>query len=150
MVGMHRAGFKRGAAPGLAALFAVAALAGACGKPRLEAPAAGTYTVAGRITDAEGRGLSGAGVMLSGSPRGSLSDASGAFAVPGVYPDRYKVTVTYLGYRSEAAIVHVAGSESGSWTLAMRRDEGLTAGLGDRVPESMDPVELAVEIRPEP
>ena len=63
-----------------------------------------TGSLTGRITDTEGGGLAAANITVTGpaltGPVGSVTDAEGQYAVPGLPPGAYEVRVSYIGYRT--------------------------------------------------
>lgn len=67
------------------------------------------FTASGRITDAEGAGLPGATIVVSGSRIGTLSDVDGRFEleVPG---NAAQLTISYTGFRSVTVDVSAASA----------------------------------------
>ncbi|MEF8797074.1 MAG: TonB-dependent receptor, partial [Salinivenus sp.] len=86
------------------------------------APAA----VAGRVTQApSGAPLPGANVVLrapdTGARRyGTSTDSTGAFALRGVAPGRYRLAVSYVGYAPHVESLALAAGETARDTVALR------------------------------
>ena len=65
----------------------------------LSAPvfAQGNLTVTGTVRDASGEPVIGAGVLVAGTPSGTVTDVDGTYRITGVRPDAV-ITVTAIGY----------------------------------------------------
>ncbi|MDP1725207.1 MAG: TonB-dependent receptor [Bacteroidota bacterium] len=57
--------------------------------------------IAGRITDMKNEAVIGAVIQVEGTNYGSASDADGYFKILNLKPGKYKLRVSYIGYRSE-------------------------------------------------
>ena len=89
----------------LALLFCLAAPAFA-----QTGPAAGT--IAGTVTDADGRPLPGANVVVVASSLGAAADAEGGFVIPGLAPGRVELAASLLGYARETQSVEVVAGDT--------------------------------------
>jgi iron complex outermembrane receptor protein len=63
-------------------------------------------TLRGRVTDANGQGLEGASVIVQGSRKGVITDATGSYTLT-VTPGRYTLIATHVGYGAVNKIVDV-------------------------------------------
>jgi iron complex outermembrane recepter protein len=69
-----------------------------------------TGSISGTVIDEETQSpLTGANVVLQETPRGTSTDAKGDFVIGDLFPGRYDLTVSYIGYRSRTTSVTVAG-----------------------------------------
>ncbi len=79
-----------------------------------------TGSVQGRVTDAaNGQPLANAQVRIEGTVLGTLSDASGAFAVPNVPPGRRTIVARRIGYGEERRTVDVSSGAPVTVDIAM-------------------------------
>ena len=79
-----------------------------------------TGSVQGRVTDAaNGQPLANAQVRIEGTVLGSLSDATGAFAVPNVPTGRRTLVARRIGYAEERRVVDVVSSAPVTVDIAM-------------------------------
>ncbi|MDO7854327.1 SusC/RagA family TonB-linked outer membrane protein [Hymenobacter convexus] len=61
------------------------------------------YTLQGRVTDAAGQGLPGATVLLNGTTMGASTGVDGGYSLTAtVAPGSYTLTISLVGYKSEA------------------------------------------------
>ncbi|MDO7849471.1 SusC/RagA family TonB-linked outer membrane protein [Hymenobacter sp. M29] len=61
------------------------------------------YTLQGRVVDAAGQGLPGATVLLNGTTMGASTGADGGYSLTAtVAPGSYTLTISLVGYKSEA------------------------------------------------
>ncbi len=71
-----------------------------------------TSTIRGSVKDANGLPMAGASVILDGTKRGTISDASGNYELK-VAPGNYTLVVSYVGVITQRkAITIAAGSVS--------------------------------------
>lgn len=70
-------------------------------------PAWAQFSIAGTISDAEGRALPGATVTLEGTFQGTSADASGAYELTNVKPGTYRARVSLLGFEPVIKTVDV-------------------------------------------
>jgi hypothetical protein len=113
--------------------------AGGGGSTVVRAP---RFELSGTVRGSEGEPLSHASIVLVGSPRGSLTDATGGFGIGDLRPGDYQLTVVYLGYRSVPAFLRVREPVQTTVTLAMVRDPR----LGPARVESIPPVTVSYEL----
>jgi len=66
-------------------------------------------TLAGRVTDQDGRPVASAYVVLSELHRQALTTTEGTFSLAPIPPGRYTVIIRRLGYRPVARAVTVEG-----------------------------------------
>ena len=93
--------------PALPALSGAGAVAGA------QQPAAATGTIAGRVVERGATGgLPAAQVFVVGTTRGTVTNDSGGFRIPGVPVGSYQLRVRRLGYESVALPVTVAAGQT--------------------------------------
>src|SRR5690606_25144977 len=78
----------------------------------LDAQQVGTIT--GEVTTEAGQPLPGVQVVIVGTQRGTLTNASGAFLLANVPAGPQAVEVRALGYRSQTQTVNVAAGSSAS------------------------------------
>src|SRR5690606_40669043 len=71
-----------------------------------------TSSLSGRVTDAAGNPLPGAGIVLSPGDIGQATDASGNFAFNNLCPGAYKVTVQYVGYNEVSVRIRISDRKS--------------------------------------
>lgn len=71
-----------------------------------------TGSISGLITDPDGAALRGAQLKLQPGDLSYVSDGSGEFAIPGVAPGDYVLTVSYAGFLTSTAHVTVRGGEA--------------------------------------
>lgn len=81
--------------------------------------------------------ITGATITLDGAKSGIVSDANGAFKIPGVTPGTHRVTVRLLGYQAFTSVVTVIndGTASVDASLAaatIRLDEVVTTATGEQ------------------
>lgn len=72
-----------------------------------QAPAARVGTVKGKVTTEAGEPIPFAQVILEGTPKGDVADASGEFVIENVSPGTYTLQARILGYRPKTAQVTV-------------------------------------------
>ena len=76
-----------------------------------------TSSLSGRVTDAAGNPLPGAGIVLSPGDIGQATDASGNFAFNNLCPGAYKVTVQYVGYNEVSVRIRISGDDVRTFVL---------------------------------
>lgn len=104
----------------------------ACGRPPVPGiPPAPGYALTGSLRGADGKPLGFASVALAGTPRGTVADDQGRFAIDDLRAGTYGLTVIHLGYRSAEAVVNVPAASEATVTLAMKRDARLGPALAD-------------------
>ena len=122
--------------PAFARSLAVAALVA------LALPAAAqaqTADVVGQVTDTAGDPLPGANVYLSGTTRGTATDADGRFRIPAVELGAYRLVASILGYTAGTEDIRLTEpGEAGPFTFEL---EESVAELGevDVTAEGPDP-----------
>ena len=97
---------SRPAALALAALLAASLAATASAQGSGDGPPA-PY-VEGTVRDADGRPLGGVSVYLSGTTRGTSSDAQGRYRIGAVAPGSYRLVGSMVGYRAHTQPVRLA------------------------------------------
>jgi hypothetical protein len=96
-----------------------------------------TATLAGAVTNAEGRPLAAAQVILRGTRRGGFVDHSGEFRYEGLPPDLYHVEVHRIGNAPEA------------FTLRLEAGETVRVEIPLEIsPVHLEGVEVTAEARP--
>ena len=65
----------------------------------VSANAQGSLTVSGTVREASGEPVVGAGVLVAGTPSGTVTDLDGTYRITGVKPDAV-ITVTAIGYKT--------------------------------------------------
>ena len=88
--------------------------------------------ITGTITDAKGKPLSGASILISGKSQGTVTDESGKFKLS--VPDNATLIITNTGYQSQ--IVHWNGSSDIKVQMAediARLDEIVVTGLSTSI-----------------
>lgn len=105
----------------------VAALAGAAGAgEQAEAQAAGR--VVGRVTDAAGRPVEGARVVVAGDSAGvrwaASTEETGGFQIAEVPPGSYRVRVERAGYLPREERVTVPAGRRGAVIVRLEADRG--------------------------
>ena len=83
----------------LKARTAAALLSGALFLLSFAASAQGNLTVTGTVREASGEPVVGAGVLVAGTPSGTVTDLDGTYRITGVRPDAV-ITVTAIGYKT--------------------------------------------------
>lgn len=94
-------------ASGVSGALATLVLLAVAGLQPLAAQATGTIT--GKVTDAlTGRPIPDAQVSIAGTSRGTLTNRSGDFLIPGVPVGEATVRVLFIGFSSQSQVVNVA------------------------------------------
>lgn len=101
------------------------------------------YSLRGGVTYDDGDPLAYASVALGGSPLGSITDANGRFEIENLRAGSYRLTVLYLGYRSQPVALNTAETETITRTVEMMRDQS----LGKAVADSLLPVTVSFELQ---
>ena len=83
----------------LKARTAAALLSGALLLLSVAASAQGNLTVTGTVREASGEPVVGAGVLVAGTPSGTVTDLDGTYRITGVRPDAV-ITVTAIGFKT--------------------------------------------------
>jgi hypothetical protein len=91
--------------------------------------------IAGVITDAEGRAIPGARIIVKGSNTKVLSNSKGEFFLP-VDADKDSVTVQMMGYDTKKLLVNGTGK------LDIKLDEATNALAGVEVTHKMRPPDI--------
>ena len=98
-----------------------------------------TATLVGRVADAAGEPLPGANVYLSGTARGTASDADGRFRIPGVELGAYRLVASILGYTAGTRDIRVtAPGEAGPFDFVLEESVS-ELGTVDVTAEASDP-----------
>lgn len=80
-------------------------------------------TVSGFVYDAEnGEALIGANAVLQGTGLGAGTNISGYFAIPGVLPGKYKLAVSFIGYKSYSEEVKVVKRDNKILKIYLKAD----------------------------
>jgi TonB-linked SusC/RagA family outer membrane protein len=77
-----------------------------------EASAQGAGAIRGRITETTGQPISGVQISISGTQRGTITDQTGAYLIPGVPVGAREVRIMHIGFRSETRNVNVVSGET--------------------------------------
>jgi hypothetical protein len=89
------------------------------------------YDLRGTLARTSGEGLVRASVALAGTPRGAVADSRGEWTLSRVREGTYRLTVLCPGYRSEPAVLRVAGPGEQTFTLRMAPEPLPGAALMD-------------------
>jgi TonB-linked SusC/RagA family outer membrane protein len=117
-------------------LAAVAVLLSVASLP-LDAQATGT--IRGRVVEAgTQRPLSGVQVMVAGTPRGTLTNATGDYLLPGVPTGQHRVRAQFIGYTASEVTTTVAADQAARVDFALSQsaialDEVVVTALGETV-----------------
>src|SRR5262245_30793003 len=68
--------------------------------------------IEGHVTDASGAVLQGAMITVAPGFIHTVTDATGGYAVPGIAPGDYTVTVAYVGFKKYSAQTHVLAGQA--------------------------------------
>ncbi|MES3629276.1 MAG: TonB-dependent receptor [Longimonas sp.] len=89
---------------------------------RASAPQQQTGAIEGTVTETDGSPLPGVQVVLRGTPRGTTTDADGAYRLEGIDPGTYTVRATFVGFAPAQAEVTVAADETVEQNFELRED----------------------------
>lgn len=78
-------------------------------------------TVSGDVKDKAGNPVIGANVLLQGTTKGALTDASGKFTIAGVAPGKYILVMSFIGYKTVRQEVEV-GTEPVTVSVSTEED----------------------------
>jgi TonB-dependent SusC/RagA subfamily outer membrane receptor len=86
-----------------------------------EARAQSAGAIRGRITEAgSGQPISGVQISITGTQRGTITDQTGAYLIPGVPAGQREVRITHIGFGSATRTVTVVAGESVTLDLQMQ------------------------------
>jgi hypothetical protein len=86
-----------------------------------EASAQSAGAIRGRITEAgSGQPISGVQISITGTQRGTITDQTGAYLIPGVPAGQREVRITHIGFGSATRTVTVVAGESVTLDLQMQ------------------------------
>lgn len=67
------------------------------------AAAAQSGVIRGRVTDASGKPLPGAGIIIAGTLRGTTASSSGSYVLSGLKPGTYSIEASMIGYKRQTS-----------------------------------------------
>jgi len=68
-------------------------------------------SISGRVLNRDGEPLSYANIVLEGLEIGTMSMKDGTFNLENISPGRYRISVSYVGYRGESRLIRVRAGE---------------------------------------
>ncbi|ACU04720.1 TonB-dependent receptor plug [Pedobacter heparinus DSM 2366] len=84
------------------------------------------YTLEGIVKSGSGELLTGAGVVLQGSNKSSVTDGEGKFSIRNIPAGEYRLKVKYIGYADRIQKVTITGNTSGIQLVLKARDNDLS------------------------
>lgn len=84
------------------------------------------YTLEGIVKSGSGELLTGAGVVLQGSNKSSVTDGEGKFSISNVPAGEYRLKVKYIGYADRIQKVTITGKTTGIQLVLKAKDNDLS------------------------
>ncbi|MBB5437429.1 outer membrane receptor protein involved in Fe transport [Pedobacter sp. AK017] len=84
------------------------------------------YTLEGIVKSGSGELFTGAGVVLQGSNKSSVTDGEGKFSIRNIPAGEYRLKVKYIGYADRIQKVTITGNTSGIQLVLKARDNDLS------------------------
>ena len=106
-----------------------------------------TGTIRGMVTDDTGAPLIGANVVLESTTMGGATDVDGSFVILNVPAGEYKITASYISYKSASATVTVTAGSAADVSFSLESDLlDLTAVVTTGVVNKQSKLESSVSI----
>ena len=106
-----------------------------------------TGTIRGMVTDDTGAPLIGANVVLESTTMGGATDVDGSFVILNVQAGEYKITASYISYKSASATVTVTAGSAADVSFSLESDLlDLTAVVTTGVVNKQSKLESSVSI----
>lgn len=92
-------------------------------------------TLTGKVLDEEKEGLIGATIMLEGTTKGTVTDFEGNYTISGIAPGTYKVSYSFVGYKTTTASVTFTDGQNVTKNMELTGDvlfldEAVVVGYG--------------------
>lgn len=104
-------------------------------------------TIKGTVRDANGLPMAGASVILDGTKRGTITDASGVYEIK-VNPGTYTIIISYVGVKTQRKQISVAGGDVSENNFDMENagDLNRVVVIGSRSTAARSSVQTAVPV----